>query len=249
MKRLMYKYFSIVIAIIFSFPVIISAIDLKPKDKGWVEKSAETEFKTYYREIKGSGTREVLMIGILNTDPKNCFDIVGDYLNFPSFMPYIKYTKIIHSEKIDENKTINYVFFYLNPPLVSARYYTLKLNDEKNADGKPGVFRSQWKLEKGQYRKTPNDAEIKNHIKTGWQDPIETAFNNGYWQFEPEENGTKTRVSYYVWTNPGGSIPNWIANKANTVALPELWKALKERLKNPKYSSTKKAKVINNEKK
>jgi len=178
-------------------------------------------------------------VGVLNAKPAYCFDVVGDYEHFPDFMPYIHYTKKVHSQTVDDKKTINYVFFYLSPPMVSYRYYTIKLTDEREPDGKSGWFRSQWKLEKGKYRKTPDDADIKKHIKRGWQKPIETEINEGYWLFEPLENGNKTRVYYYVWTNPGGSIPLWIANKANTVALPDLWNALKKRLQHAKYQSTK----------
>jgi hypothetical protein len=118
----------------------------------------------------------------------------------------------------------------LSPPMVSYRYYSLQLSDERDVEGKPGVFRSKWTLEKGQYRRTPQDPDIKDSLKSGWGDPIETPLNEGYWLFEPEDGGMKTRITYYVWTNPGGSIPLWIANKANTVALPELWSAVKKRL-------------------
>ncbi|MFC1853831.1 SRPBCC family protein [candidate division CSSED10-310 bacterium] len=216
------------------------ASDLSPGDASWIKSGDKGEFKTYYRDVKGSGTREVLMVGIIDAPPARCFKVVGDYEAFPKFMPYIQFTKVINSEKKEENKTINYVFFFLSPPMVSYRYYSLRLVDEKQVDGKPNTFRSKWTLvTKGPYRKTPTDADIKKHLKSSWQEPIETSFNEGSWLFEPLENGQKTRVKYYVWTNPGGSIPNWIANKANSVALPALWKALKKRLKHTKYDPQK----------
>lgn len=224
------------------FPLIFAglftaaaAYDLSPPEESWVEKSDKGEFKTYARDVEDSDTSEVMMIGVMNEPPAKCFAVVGDYGAFPEFMPYIEFSKVIHSEKIGDGKTVNHVFFYLSPPLVSSRFYTLKLTDEENADDRAGTFRSQWRLDDGSgessFRRTPDAPEFGGKLKSA----VETTFNSGYWQFEPLEDGKKTKVTYYVWTNPGGSIPSWIANKGNTVALPNLWEAVKKRLKNTKY--------------
>ena len=52
--------------------------------------------------------------------------------------------------------------------------------------------------------------------------------NNGYWHLEPRENGTKTWATYYVLTDPGGSIPKWIANRANNTAVPDVFAAVRK---------------------
>lgn len=225
---------------IFVFPFILSSVvtyagDLTPPGEGWVEKSKEKEFKTYSRKVKGSDTREVIMIGVLEAAPARCFAVVGDYECFPDFMPYIEFAKILNSKKVDDNKTIDHAFFYLSPPLVSSRFYTLELTNEKNSDGQAGAYKSSWSLDDGKgmvsYRKTPEDPSLGKKLKPA----VETAFNKGYWRFDPLDGGKKTKVTYYIWTNPGGSIPSWIANKGNTVALPNLWEAVKNRLKDTKY--------------
>ena len=51
----------------------------------------------------------------------------------------------------------------------------------------------------------------------------------GAWILEPMGDGKKTRVTYQLHTHPGGSIPSWIANKSNTIAIPDLFKAVKTR--------------------
>ena len=43
------------------------------------------------------------------------------------------------------------------------------------------------------------------------------------------------RVEYYVHTDPGGFIPVWLANKANTVTLPDLMKAVRQRSLDPNW--------------
>ena len=53
--------------------------------------------------------------------------------------------------------------------------------------------------------------------------------NDGSWTLEPLDGGKRTRATYYLYTDPGGSIPSWIANKANTMALPDLFEAIRKR--------------------
>lgn len=236
-KKIRRLFVAVFILLVFGLHSTLYGYDLSPPDAGWEQKSDERDYKTYFREKKGSETGEVLMVGVIDGPPSKYFSVVGDYENFPQFMPYMQYVKLLRSEKVNENRTDNYVFFYFDTPIVSTRFYTLKLQDEKNYNGKPDTFRSYWTLEKqGPNRKTPLDPDIAPHVKGGSK-AIETAFNEGYWLFEPIDGGKKTKVTYYVWTNPGGSIPDWIANKANTIALPKLMKAIKQRVKDPKYDT------------
>jgi hypothetical protein len=50
----------------------------------------------------------------------------------------------------------------------------------------------------------------------------------GYWKFVPQGPG-KTQVIYQVHTEPGGSVPSWLANKFVVDAPYKTLKALKER--------------------
>jgi hypothetical protein len=63
---------------------------------------------------------------------------------------------------------------------------------------------------------------------------IESLFNTGYWLFEPRDQGRKTHVTYYLWTSPVGDILIRILNRANSISLPDLWKAVKRRIKTNK---------------
>ncbi len=233
-------FVAVFLLLFFCLQSLLYGYDLSPTDAGWKQKSDEEYYKTYFREKKGSGIGEVLMIGVIDGPPSKYFSVVGDYDDFPQFMPYTQYVKLLRSKKVNENRTDNYVFFYLDMPFVSYRFYTLKLQDEKNYNGNMGTFRSYWTLEKqGPNHKTPLDPDIAPHVKEGSK-AIETAFNEGYWLFEPIDGGEKTKVTYYVCTNPGGSIPDWLVNKANVIALPRLMKAIKQRVKDPKYDITSK---------
>lgn len=212
-----------------------SEIDLSVHEPGWIEAPGAHEFKAYYQDSEEGDTRKVMMVGVVNARPRDCFSVVTDYDRFGEFMPFVQFTKLLHSEKADPKKTLNYVFFYLNPPMIANRFYTIELTDEKDPGGKEGAFRSRWVLHNGAHRKALDDPLIRKHVKPSFKTPVETTFNEGYWLFEPMDDGKHSKVSYYVWTNPGGSIPAKIADKANAIALPKLWTALKNRLKEKKF--------------
>ena len=46
---------------------------------------------------------------------------------------------------------------------------------------------------------------------------------SGSWTLEPLEGGKRTRAVYRLLTDPGGSIPGLMADRANTSALPRLF--------------------------
>ena len=193
---------------------------------GWKEAGSHKDFKVYSRDAKG-GIGQVLMVGEIKATPLECFKVVTNYDNFSKVMPYIKFAHLIHTDVINKNKTIHYAFFYVDAPLVSPRYYTLALADEKNANKEEGAYMSKWSLVKsGPYHETPSSPEIKKLSDGKLGKGVETSSNQGFWLFQPLPGGKGTKVSYMVLTNPGGSIPHWIANKANTMALPKLWDAL-----------------------
>ena len=65
-------------------------------------------------------------------------------------------------------------------------------------------------------------------VGAGFEDRV-VGVNEGSWTLEALDGGRRTRATYYLYTDPGGSIPKWIANKANTMALPDLFEAIRKR--------------------
>ena len=145
------------------------AYDLLPlkNDAGWTLKSSGKDYKTYYRNREGSSTQEVLLVGVTDRKPEQIIAAITDYGHFPEFMPYVKYTRLVHSERKSQDVFINYVFTYLDVPIpfVSSRFYNLRYTDVYNYNGNRGTFRSDWVLEKGMYRKLPTDSDICGALK------------------------------------------------------------------------------------
>jgi hypothetical protein len=54
---------------------------------------------------------------------------------------------------------------------------------------------------------------------------------HGSWSVEPDAGGKGSVVRYELFTEPGGSIPSWIANRAQRESVPDLVAAVLKRAK------------------
>jgi len=102
----------------------------------------------------------------------------------------------------------------VNAPLVDKRDYLIRILDESNWNDGKGFLKAAWTA-----------AADKMPEKDGF---VRVKLNNGYWLLEPRENGSKTWATYYVLTDPGGSIPKWIANQANNNAVPDVFSSVRK---------------------
>ncbi len=57
---------------------------------------------------------------------------------------------------------------------------------------------------------------------------------DGTWTVE-RLGSQSTRLEYWLYTDPGGSIPTWIANKANNTSVPDLLDAVRKRAHDPQW--------------
>ena len=80
-----------------------------------------------------------------------------------------------------------------------------------------GVYRAAWEPTQVTGVPLPEDGVIRLKV------------NTGSWTMEPIDGGKRTMATYQLLTDPGGSIPTFIANKANTKALPELFSRVRKR--------------------
>jgi hypothetical protein len=64
---------------------------------------------------------------------------------------------------------------------------------------------------------------------------VRVKVTTGSWLLESREGGKKTKITYTVRSNPGGSIPSWVANRANRKAVPDVMRALLKQSKKSRY--------------
>lgn len=171
--------------------------------------------KVYRRDREGTDVKEMKAIGLIDATPKEVWDVVRDLENYPRQMPYTAEAKVLTRSEGDKD-----ILFYsrLNTPLVSERDYLIALKDE-----------SDWKDGKGFYKVSWTAAgKESDALVPEKPDVVRVRVNDGYWLLEPREEGKKTFATYYVYTAPGGSIPTFIINQANGMAVPKVFEAIKK---------------------
>ncbi len=180
------------------------------------ELAAEPEgVKVYRRQVEGSEVREMRAIGLINASPKEVFDVIQDVENYPRQMPYTAEVKVL--TRSEDGKDI---LFYsrLNTPMVAERDYIISIKDESDwKDGK-GFYKVSWVAA----------AREQDTLMPEKKDVVRVRTNTGHWLLEPREDGKKTFATYYLYTVPGGSIPVFIINQANGMAVPKVFDAIKK---------------------
>src|SRR5437763_15503123 len=162
------------------------------------------------REKPGVDVKEVKAMGQIDAPPEKVFEVVTDYEHQVGNMPYVENAKVF--ARTDKDVTFWAVADF---PMVSRRDWIVKSRLEKNLPG--GVYRAAWDPVEVPNAPPPADGVVRLKI------------NTGSWTLEPLDGGKRTMATYQLLTDPGGSIPTFIANKANTTALPELFARVRKR--------------------
>ena len=180
------------------------------------------------RQDPKAGIGQIRAQTTINMPPEVLMKVILDLDNYKTFMPYMTTSKVLKRQ----GNTI-WQYCQVDAPVVSMRDYTLKFTvldppHRTAAELKKGVKAKakRWKLS----WEADNPAGPKKNDKY-----VRVELANGSWTFNPKGDGKSTDVWYRLLTHPGGSIPNWLANKANTRAVPDVIRALRKQAKKAKY--------------
>jgi hypothetical protein len=138
--------------------------------------------------------------------------VLKDLDHYSSFMPYTSESKVVRR---DGDKVV-YFYSRIEPPLVSARDYFIKLVDESQWEGGKGFLKVTWTV--ATEGATPPATDLV-HIRE----------NEGAWLLEPREGGKKTFLSYTIHLAPGGFVPDLMSNRASGISVPRVFRAIKQR--------------------
>lgn len=198
--------------------VLLPMLLLTADEPRWKLDAEDDGIKVYGRAKEGSEVREMKAIGLIDATPHEIWKALRDYDNYTKTMPYTVEAKVLGRTEGDKDITF---YSRLDTPLVSSRDYIIKIKDESDWKEGKGFLKVTWTAAAPE---TDSQVPVKSDI-------VRVRINDGYWLLEPREDGKKTFATYYVYTSPGGSIPNWIANKANGIAVPKVFEAIKKVVK------------------
>jgi hypothetical protein len=165
------------------------------------------------RKDARTGFSEYLASGTIDAPVAVVKRILEDIEMAGDYMPYVREVEILKRFK---GKT----FFYqrIKPPFVTDRDYTLSLETTSFSTPSGTGYRLSWK--------TANEmgpSKIDSVVRV--------ELNTGYWQLIPSEDGSKTQLTYRVLTSIGESIPSFLVERGNRIALPKIIEAVRKQAK------------------
>lgn len=185
------------------------SLDVQTPGTGWTEAYRSGELVIFTKDVEKG--RRIVAIAEVDARPEVVFNVVNDFDHYPEFMPYVVESRVLSRNGDSEILAYNRIA----PPFVAERDYPLKFRMTRGTRANGGVFRSEWTA-------SPEaEPEVEGVVRI--------RLNDGSWVAEPISGGSRTRLTYTLLTNPGGLIPDFVANMSNTIAIPKLFKAVMKR--------------------
>ena len=213
-QRVFHGLMSILLA---GCPTAFTAEESTNTGNDWKLSTREKDVAIYSRLRPGSPLKEFKAVGPIDAPTHAVSAVIDDFQNYPKFMPY---TTECHVIRRDGDSIVGYQ--RLSPKICADRDYTLRVWKKSwpTADGL--VFMSHW---------SPAN-ELGPPEK---KDVVRVKICEGKWLLEPE-GAIKTRATYFIYTDTGGFIPSFIANRVSLTGITRLFAAIRKQVKDPRYA-------------
>ena len=175
---------------------------------GW-EKVGDKDGVTIERRAKDNGLYEVRALAHAPLTPEKFFETLWKHGEYMQFVPHLKSLRLLVDEP--DHKLI---YEQIKMPVISDRDYTVRVSRVID----PATHLIEVHFD------TANDQGPPPS-----KDYVRIPMVHGGWTLEPSEGGVD--ISYYVFTDPGGAIPNWIINSAQKDATRDFLLAMIARAK------------------
>jgi hypothetical protein len=192
------------------------------EDSAWEHLKEKDGVTIFLRERSGSNFKEAFGKGVIDAPPCRVFQVLTDSDRLVEFMPYLK-SRIVKNGGADEEYGCQYLDF---PWPISDRFINFRTKRIRNYRDHPCEYLVYWRKDE---TFSCTVEEVKEAYEDAGSDPIVPRANEGYWHLVPQAGGKKTLAYYYIFTDPGGSIPGWLMNLYADDAILRLFRAVRER--------------------
>ena len=208
---------SVLLCLALLFTAGLTVIHAGQGSDGWSVANRSDNLTVFTRPHEGSSIRECKAVGMIDAEPIVVKRVIDDTADYPKFMPYV-----IESKTISHSSDGRVGYQRISPPLVGDRDYTVRVKCEsKPCPGGGMSYCNSW-----QAANDLGPAEVKGVTRV--------KITQGSWLLEPLPGG-RTKATYTIYSDSGGSIPTFLLNSANKTALPKLFDAIRQQCKLAKY--------------
>ena len=212
-QRVFHGLISILLA---GCPTAFTAEESTNAGDEWKLSAREKDVAIYSRLRPGSPLKEFKAVGPIDAPTHAVSAVIDDFQNYPKFMPYTTECRLI---KRDGDSIVGYQ--RLSPKICADRDYTLRVWKKSWPVTDGFVFTSHWSP-----ANELGPPETKGVIRV--------KICEGKWLLEPD--GAKTRATYSIYTDTGGFIPVFIANRVSLTGITKLFAAVRKQVQDPKYA-------------
>lgn len=206
----------ILLALLFAI-ALAPSFTIAQDTNGWIFKNEKEGVKVYYR--KTSDVYELKLITSLKVSLSGLVTLLSEVDNYPKWG--YKVTESRELKKVSEWET----------------YYYSKLDFPWPLDDRDIVVRSKMEQDPVTRRITATSVSEPDYIPTN-KGVVRMRNAHTSWTLIPGPGGW-TYVEYYIYSDPGGSLPDWLVNMALDVGPRETIKNIRNFVLQDKYQRAK----------
>ncbi len=177
-----------------------------PARADWEKFADKDNVLVEWRKIDGSRVREIRASGVIAQPLDKLVTALRDLEHFAEFMPPTESVEVLGGT-VDHRQ----IHATIDPAFVSKRDYCLDVTWTQT----PSLAESRW-VQIAEPCPAPKKGIVR-HLRT-----------EGIWRLHALDGG-RTNVEYQAITDPGGSIPAWIVDRATAKTMRGMYQALGKR--------------------
>ncbi len=187
----------------------------------WEKLSDKAGLLVERRPVAGSQAYEVRVTARSPVSPAAIFNTLWNHREYSLFIPHLK-----HLDILSDTGNERVVYEQVAIPLARDRDYTVRL--QKRVDATAQRYEILFVAE-NEAGPPPDGRHVRvQHIR-------------GSWTVEPEADGKGSLLRYALFTEPGGAIPAWMANRAQRETAADLVAAVLKRARENEIARLKRA--------
>ena len=181
--------------------------------KGWVINNEIEGYKLFSKKIKDQDLSAVMVSYETSVPLSSIQEVLMDVKNYEFFLSSSSKMVTKQLEK-DSSTVVGYQFIPINFPFMNDRHYYFKLikNEINNENSNTLV---KWFL-------LDENIELLD-FESSNNNTVYLKYGAGLWLVDSIDN-SKIKISYRLFMDPGGSIPNFLIDKINAISIINLFK-------------------------
>jgi hypothetical protein len=184
---------------------------------GWALKNDKDGIKVYYK--KTADVQEVKLVTSIQSSLSGIIQLFSEVDNYPKWGYKVVSSQLL--KRVSDNEM----------------YYHSKLDFPWPMEDRDVVMHTRLEQDPKSKAVYSHSTSVSTYIPAE-KDYIRIVTSNTKWTLIPGPGGW-VYVEYYIYSNPGGSIPEWLVNLAIDVGPRETIKNIKTMLQYPKYKNVK----------